>query len=96
MKKSKGGQVKRSRRLRSLGRLSAAARLRSFPVGARVRIRVNPSVQRGKPNTLRFNNRVGVVVGKRGSCFEVRVRDGGGKKGKEKTLFVSNAHLTLA
>jgi ribosomal protein L21E len=89
LKKSHGGQVKRSRNTRSAGRLSAAARLRSFPVGARVRIRVNPSAQRGKPNTLRFNNRVGVIAAKRGSCFEVRIRDGG----THKTLFLSNAHL---
>jgi large subunit ribosomal protein L21e len=72
--------------------LSAAAQLRSFSVGARVRIRVNPSVQRGKPNTLRFNNRTGVVAAKRGSCFEVKIKDGG----KEKTLLLANAHLTPA
>ncbi len=92
MKKSHGGIVKRSRNVRSLGRLSAAARLRSYAVGARVRIRVNPSVQAGKPNTLRFNNKIGSVAAKRGSCFEIVFKDGG----KTKKLVVANAHLTPA
>jgi ribosomal protein L21E len=92
MKKSHGGIVKRSRSVRSLGRLSAAARLRSYAVGTRVRIRVNPSVRKGKPNTLRFNNRSGVIAAKRGSCFEVRFNDGR----KAKMLVVGNAHLTPA
>jgi len=89
VKRSKGGIFKRSRNVRSHGRLSAAARLRSFPVGARVRISVNPSIGAGRPNTLRFNNRIGLIAAKRGSCFEVRFNDGG----KQKMLVVGNAHL---
>ncbi len=89
MKKSHGGIVKRSRNMRSQGRLSAAARLRSYAVGTRVRIHVNPSVRKGMPNTLRFNNRMGVIAAKRGSCFEVALKDGG----KQKMLVIGNAHL---
>ena len=90
MKKSHGGISKRSRNMRSQGRLSAAARLRSYAVGTHVRIHVNPSIHKGMPNTLRFNNRIGVIAGKRGSCFEVALKD----VGKPKMLIVGNAHLT--
>ncbi|MCX6767610.1 MAG: 50S ribosomal protein L21e [Candidatus Micrarchaeota archaeon] len=87
MKRSAGIYSKHSRRLYSRGRITVAKLLKQFPEGSCVRIRINPCFRGGAP--LRFNNRAGKVIGKRGNAFEVRIMDGG----KEKTFYVKNVHL---
>lgn len=63
----------------------------NYNVGDRVHIVVNPSVHAGMPHR-RYHGRTGVVVGKRGKCYVVKVMLGD----KEKTLFVRPEHLRPA
>ena len=88
MKRSHGGFSKRSRNLHS-ARATAGRQLVNFKAGTRVLISFNPSFLNGRPNTLRFNNRIGVVAGKQGRSFKIDFEDGG----KKKTLVVANVHL---
>ncbi len=78
VKKSKGPLRKSRHKLRGWRRIprpTVARMLQIFNVGDRVVIRVHPSVQRGRPR-LRFVGRVGEIVGKQGSAYIVRIRDG--------------------
>ena len=91
MKRSRGTQSKRSRNTRSKGLVPITHYLIQFKAGEKARISVNPSVQKGRVSTLKYNNRVVEIIGKRGRAFEVRLR--AGRKGKHKTFFVTNIHL---
>jgi len=53
--------------------------LQTFNVGDRVVVDIHPSVQRGRPHP-RFNGRVGVVVGRQGWAYRVKIRDGNAEK----------------
>ena len=88
MKRSHGKHSKRSRRVRSKGRVAITKRLAEFQQGDRVRISINPRFAEGMP-FLRFNNRNAEVIGKQGSSFVLKVSD----LGKEKMLVVANVHL---
>lgn len=88
MKRSHGSYSKNSRHLRGKGRRSATRLLQSFSDGERVRIEASSGRKEGRP-FLRFNRLAGTVVGRQGSAYLVRVRDGR----REKTLIVSNYHL---
>ncbi len=92
MKRSHGPQSKHSRNLRSKGRVPITHLLREFEAGQVVRIDVNPHFLRGRPSTLRFNHKHGVVIRKQGRGYEIKIKDGN----KPKTLFVTNAHLVKA
>ena len=59
-----------------------------YKPGDRVHIVINPSVHSGMPHR-RYHGKTGVVIGKRGSCYIVKVMLGD----KEKTLFVAPEHL---
>ncbi|MBI4360448.1 50S ribosomal protein L21e [Candidatus Micrarchaeota archaeon] len=89
MKRSKGAHSKRSRNLRAKGRVAITQFLQEFKAGDRVRIDVNTNVLRGRPTTLRFNRKTGLVLGKQGKAYCVRIQDGG----KPKEMFILNAHL---
>ncbi len=89
MKRSHGPNSKRSRNLRSKGRVPITKQLQAFNVGDRVRLDANPAEQRGKPSTLRFNKRAGEIAGKQGDAYRVKFKD----KDKTKYLVVSNKHL---
>jgi len=91
VKRSHGGVSKRSRNLR-VSKQSVSKLLAEFKAGAAVRLCFNPAFLKGRPNSLRFNNRVGIIAGKRGKAFEVEFSDGG----KKKTLVVANVHLQKA
>lgn len=88
MKRSHGGYSKSSRNV-STRKTPANRLLADFSVGSRVRIFFHPSFLAGRPNSLRFNHKLGVVKGKRGGAFEVEFNDGG----KTKTLVITNVHL---
>ena len=92
MKHSRGQNVRRSRHFKSLGRLTATAALKEFKEGERVRLRLNPSVKSGRPSTLRFNGKIGIVRGRQGKGYVVGIKDGD----KTKELVVGNAHLVGA
>ncbi len=92
MKRSKGAQSKRSRNLRSKGRVAITQFLQSFDDGQRVRIHIDTNDVRGRPTTLRFNRKIGVVQGKQGKAYRVQIKDGK----KLKSIIVTNAHLVKA
>ena len=58
--------------------------LREYRVGERVAIKIDPSFHYAMPHR-RFHGLTGVIVGRRGRAYEVRVKLGR----KEKTLFVT-------
>lgn len=62
--------------------------LREYSVGEKVAIVIDPSFHSAMPHR-RFHGKTGVVVGKRGECYIVKVMLGD----KEKTLIVSPYHL---
>ena len=88
MKRSHGGFSKHSRNLKA-SKTPVNRQLANFDAGTKVRLNYNPAFLGGRPNALRFNNRVGVVLSKQGSCFKVEFNDGG----KRKMLVVANVHL---
>ncbi|MBI2446135.1 hypothetical protein HYV43_07140 [Candidatus Micrarchaeota archaeon] len=92
MKRSHGPQSKHSRNLRAKGRVAITHLLREFAPGDNVRIDVNPHFLRGRPSTLRFNHKHGIVLSKQGRGYEIKINDGD----KTKVLFVTNAHLVKA
>lgn len=62
-----------------------------YKPGDKVHIKVNPAIHHGMPHR-RFHGKTGVVVGKRGKAYIVKVRLGD----KEKTLFIRPEHLRPA
>lgn len=61
-----------------------------YPVGSKVVVLTDPSVQRAMPHR-RFQGKVGTVLGRRGMGYEVEVYTGS----KRKVLFVLPDHLRL-
>lgn len=78
------------KKLRQRGRPPVTHSLRSFNAGDHVAIVVNPSVHKGQPHS-RFHGQTGVVEGRRGTSFVVRVRMGG----KYKTVVARPEHLQI-
>jgi len=62
--------------------------LKKFEVGEKVVIKIEPSVHKGMPFP-RFHGRVGVVIGKRGKAYLVKIEDGK----KEKLIISHPVHL---
>ena len=76
---------------RKRGKISLSNYFQSFNVGDRVSLGAEPAVQKGSYN-FRFMGKAGVIIGKRGNCYEVSIKDGG----KEKMLIVHPIHLRTA
>ncbi|MFH0835796.1 MAG: 50S ribosomal protein L21e [Candidatus Micrarchaeota archaeon] len=89
MKKSHGKHAGRSRQLKRRGRVAITKQLAVFPVGSRVRIKIDPTHERGRPSTFRFNNKMAVVEAKQGKALRIRIEDGN----KTKRFVVSPVHL---
>jgi large subunit ribosomal protein L21e len=70
------------------GKISASAMLKEFNTGDTVILHPNPAVQDGV-FCFNYSGRHAIVVGKRGRCYELLVRDGG----KQKKLIVHPVHL---
>ncbi|MCD6503364.1 MAG: 50S ribosomal protein L21e [Euryarchaeota archaeon] len=62
--------------------------LQEFNTGDYVTIDIEPSVHKGMPHP-RFQGRTGVVIGKQGKAYVVRIRDGG----KYKKIIALPVHL---
>ncbi|MEM5793526.1 MAG: 50S ribosomal protein L21e [Candidatus Aenigmatarchaeota archaeon] len=62
--------------------------LEEFEIGRRVLIKIDPSVQKGRP-FRRFYGKSGVIVGKRGNSYIVKIKDGN----KEKEVISLPVHL---
>ena len=73
------------------GKISMRSYFQPFTVGDKVYLHVDPSVQKGM-YFPKFLGRSGTVSGKKGSCYEVSITDGG----KEKMLLVHPIHLKKA
>lgn len=74
--------------VRESGLRPITSKLREFPDGTRVAIKLDPASQSGMPH-LRFQGHTGIVVGKQGDAFLVKVVIGQ----KEKTLIANSEHL---
>ncbi|MBI5225419.1 50S ribosomal protein L21e [Candidatus Micrarchaeota archaeon] len=88
MRRSHGKYSGKGRNLKSKGRLPITIHIREYRAGEKVRIDINPRFSKGMPY-LRFNKKVGEVVGMQGNSVIVAVKD----INKPKTLIVYGAHL---
>jgi large subunit ribosomal protein L21e len=62
--------------------------LKEFEEGEKVLIKINSSVQEGRPH-VRFHGKAVEVQGMQGDSYEIKFKDGN----VEKTLFVPPVHL---
>ena len=93
MSKRKGGSRRRSRRIfrknvRERGKLSLSRYFASFQFGDKVVLAGDSAMQRNLYHG-RFHGWNGVITGKRGDCYELKIKDGG----KEKLLIIHPVHL---
>lgn len=79
---------KLTKSLREKGKLSLSRYFAKFSSGDAIVLKAEPAVQKGSYH-MRFHGRKGMVEGKKGSCYEVAIRDGS----KRKTLIVHPVHL---
>ena len=89
----KGGSGRKKRALfgkniKKKGKFSLNNYLASFEIGDKVNLSLESSIRTGVYNP-RFIGKSGVVIGKKGSCYEVKVMD----FTKEKTVIVHPVHL---
>ncbi len=92
MKKSKGTRQGTRKILRKKprekGRIPLTRALQEFGEGEKARIVIEPSVHKGQPHR-RFHGKTGIIQGKQGKAFVMKVRDGK----MEKQLIVRPEHL---
>lgn len=93
MAKRISGSRKKSRKklrknTRTKGKISLTKYFQELKAGDRVALRAEPAYHKGLYN-LRFHNKIAVVAGKKGKCYEVMIKDGG----KLKKLIVHPIHL---
>lgn len=62
--------------------------LQEYKAGEKVIIDINPEIQDAMPHP-RYQGHEGTVLTKRGSCYEVAIKDGD----KDKTIVTSAAHM---
>ncbi len=75
--------------IREKGKVPLGRYFQEFEEGEKVNLKVHPSVQKGR-FFPRFHGLTGTVTGhKKGSCYEVQIKDGG----KRKVLYVHPIHL---
>jgi len=71
------------------GKISISRYLREFEEGERVKLNLEPSVHKGMFDP-KYQGRTGIIAGKKGKCYEVKVKD----ITKLKTLIIHPVHLT--
>jgi len=76
---------------REKGKISLSRFFQEFKEGELVDLKISPIVQAGR-FFRRFHGMSGVVMGKRGFCYEVKIND----CGKEKLLMVHPMHMHKA
>ncbi|MBW3018805.1 50S ribosomal protein L21e [Candidatus Woesearchaeota archaeon] len=89
----KGGLRSRTRRkfkkdLRDKGKISLTKYFTEYKVGEIAVLKAEPAVQKGLYHQ-RFHGKSGMIVGKKGTNYELKIKDGG----KEKLLYVHPVHL---
>jgi ribosomal protein L21E len=90
VKRSKGTLSGRTRKLRGKGRVTVAQAVSTFNVGDKVVI--TPKAQRSGLPHMRYANRHGTVVEKRGKGYVVEVND----MNTTKKIVVGTVHLQLS
>tara|TARA_Y100000310_G_C20670295_1_gene809906 strand:+ start:2126 stop:2419 length:294 start_codon:yes stop_codon:yes gene_type:complete len=74
---------------RQKGKISLSRYFQEFESGEKVNLKINANIQKGR-FFPRFHGLTGEITGnKKGSCYEVKIKDGG----KNKTLFIHPIHL---
>ena len=76
---------------RKKGKIPLSQYFQQLNEGEKVNLKVNPTVQKGR-FFPRFHGKTGTIIGKRGFCYQVKIKDGN----KEKTLYVHPIHLKKA
>jgi large subunit ribosomal protein L21e len=80
MKRSKGYRNRNRsilrRKPRDRGKIALGSLLINYQPGQRVRILINPAVQKGMPHR-RYHGRVGAIAEKRGRAYVIEVAAGG-------------------
>ncbi len=79
---------KLAKSVRQRGKMSIAKYMRSYKEGETVILTAEPSVQKAMYHP-RFHGKSGLVVGKRGVCYEVLIND----TGLEKMVVVHPVHI---
>lgn len=74
--------------IRSRGKISITKYFQEFDKGDKVLLKAEPAVQKGLYHP-RFHSKIGVIKSKKGSCYNLSIKDGG----KAKTLIVHPVHL---
>ena len=92
MKRSKGTRQGTRKIMRKKpserGLIPVTKSLQEFEKGEKARIKIEPSIHKGRPHR-RFHGKTGVIDGKQGNAFVLKVKDGG----KEKTVIARPEHL---
>ncbi len=70
------------------GKISIAKHVQQFKIGEKVCLKAEPAVQKGM-YFPRYHGKSGIVSGKQGKCYYVKIKDGN----KEKTLLTHPIHL---
>ena len=70
------------------GKFSLRSYLKELQINDKVVLKMEPSIQKGM-YFPRFHGKVGIVKAKKGSCYEVTIKD----FKKEKTVIVHPVHL---
>lgn len=80
-----------SKNVKAKGKISLKNYLRQFSEGDKVNISIEPSILGGQVHT-RFVGKAGIVVGKQGNCYLVKIKD----MNKEKEVIVHPVHMRRA
>ncbi len=92
MKRSKGTRQGTRKILRKepseRGLMPINQALKEFEEGEKVKINIEPSVQKAQPHR-RFHGKIGEIDGKQGNAFVVKVKSGG----KTKKVITRSEHL---
>jgi len=73
---------------RERGKITITRFIKKFEIGEKVAIVLEPSYHFGMPHP-RFKGRIGVIDGKQGECYFVKLKDGN----KEKLILAHPVHL---
>ena len=79
---------KLQKKARQKGKLSLRKYFQKFEIGQKVLLKADSIVQKGMYHP-RFHGKIGIIKGKEGRCYEVKIKD----YSKEKTLIVHPVHL---
>ena len=88
------GSIKRksrhklSKKTRKKGKISTSTYFQTLKIGSRVVLKAESAIQKGM-YAPRFYGKMGIVKSKKGSCYEILIKD----QNKQKTLTVHPVHL---